>query len=297
MYSDTISAINGYCVERPDYGGFLNGIAVKGIRDSGCERLVFVENRGEDSPSLFVFNGLGGGSERSIIPYYLIRDDLDRNIISYNIGRGICNLSEVREVSGALYSRCSESYDENLLPQQDGLDSKIALWIHDCLTGDFDHGRRLNRRELASGITLSYDFGKCFTSTHFPVNYAGELGLDGESIAGRLDLVIDQLRKYSRIFLEDGGAFVSKITESYPETGSKEKLLRYFKCFKDNFPMRLYYGRIFDYFPGRPFDKGSVRDIFDSVGIDTDSVVGWESLISLLSECQSGCYDGIKTCL
>jgi hypothetical protein len=297
MYSDTISVINGYCVARLDYGRYINGIAIRGIRDSGYERLVFVGSGETDSPELFVVNGLGFSGDWSIIPYYPVRDDRSRNIISYSIGRGICNLSEVREILGLLYSRCSGSYDPDSLPQRSGLDSKIALWIHDCLTGDFDHGRRLNRAELASGVTLSYDFGKCFTSPHFPVNYAGELGLDTDSIAGRLSFVVEQLKKYSRIFLEDGRAFVSKITESYPETGREEKLLRFFNCFRDNFPMRLYYGRIFDSFPGLPFDGEGVREIFDPVGIDTGAVAGWESLISLLSECQTGCYDGIKTYL
>jgi len=297
LYSDTITAVRSYCIDRPEYGRYLDGIAVRGIRDSGCERLVFVENREADSPELFVVNDLGFGGGGSIIPYYPIRDDLTRNIISYSIGRGICNLSEVRETSGLLYSRCSVSYDHNFLPQQNEVDSKIALWIHDCLTGDFDHGRRLNRGELASGITISYDFGRCFTSPHFPVDYAGELGLDAETIAGRLDFVVDQLKKYARIFIEDGGEFVSRIAQSYPETGDEERFLRYLNCFKDNFPMRLYYGRIFDSFLGLPFDRGSVEEIFDPVGIDIDSIIGWDSLIALLSECQGGCYEGIKTYL
>ena len=297
MYSDTITAIRSYCIERPDYGCYLDRIAVKGIMDSGCKRHVFVNNGGADSPVLFVVNGPGCVNERLIIPYYLIRDDLNRNIISYSIGRGICNLSEVRETSGLLYSRCSGSYDPNELPQRNEIDSKIALWIHDCLTGDFDHGRRLNRGELASGITISYDFGRCFTSPHFPVDYAGELGLDAETIAGHSDFVVDQLKKYARIFAEDGGEFVLRIAQSYPETGDEERLTRYLSCFKDNFPMRLYYGRIFDSFSGLPFDRGSVAEVFDPVGIDVDSVLGWDSLIALLSECQGCCYDGIKTYL
>lgn len=297
MYLDIIGTVEEYCKTRPEY--CLDEIDVVDILDNGDEKNVFVKTEGNRCPPLFVVIGIDGfdglddiiGSNKiKVIPYFVIKNHHNRHIVSYSIGKKLCNLSEVREVSGTLYSRCSGSYSPIELSQGGVIDSKIALWIHDCLTGDFDHHDTLNRRVLATGVTISYDFGKCFANSHFPKDYAGELGLSGATIAGCSEFVVNQLKEYSNLFKIDEGAFISGIMETYPETGNDKELLIYFNCFKKNFPMRLYYGRLFDPFVGFPFDWRQIEPILNRAEIDIDPISDWDCLIDGLSDHQGRCY-------
>ncbi len=284
MHSDIIKQVVEYCNTRPEY--CLNEIDVVEISDNSDEKCVFVKPDGNKQPALFTVNSYHGSNKKRVIPYFKILNCHNRHIISYNIGKRFCNLSEVREVGGTLYSRCAGSYDPVELSQKRAVDSKIALWIHDCLTGDFDHHDTLNRSVLAFGVSISYDFCKCFTNPHFPKDYAEELGLSSSTIAGYSEFVINQLTKYANLITRDGGAFVSGIIENYPETGNEKELLRYFNCFKKNFPIRLYYGRLFDSFVGLPFDRHQIEAILNGAEIDNASIFDWDCLISGLAEHQ-----------
>ncbi len=288
MHSEIIGAVEEHCKTRTEY--CPDGISVVDITDDGDEKNVFVKTEGNKCPALFVVIGYDESKVTRVIPYFAIKNHQNRHIVSYNIGKGLCNLSEVREVDGTLYSRCSGSYGPAELSQGGLIDSKIALWIHDCLTGDFDHHDTLNRRVLATGVTISYDFGKCFTNPHFPNDYAEELGLSSATIAGCSEFVINQLKKYSNLFTTDAGAFISGIIETYPETGNEKELLRYFNCFKKNFPMRLYYGRLFDPFVGLPFDLQQIEPILNRAKIDIDPISDWDCLIAGLADHQWRCH-------
>lgn len=291
MYSDIIAAVKECCRKRPGYClGDIDVSDIDRLEEIDGEKFLFMKHGEGGIPSLFAVRDVERSGEKKVVPYFLIQNNHNRHIVSYRIGKGLCNLSEVREVFGSLYSRCSASYGTEELPHRDGADSKIALWIHDCLTGDFDHKSTLNRRELPSGITVSYDFGKCFTSLHFPNNYAEELGLEDASIAERSVFIVGQLRKYTHLFHKGEGVFVSDIMEEYPETGNEEKLMEYFNSFKVNLPMRLYYGRLFDSFLGLPFDRLQIEPVLKAAEVDIGPIIDWDSLIAGLSEHQERCF-------
>lgn len=293
MYRDIVATVKECCRRKEGHClGDINSVDIHTIREIDDEKLLFVKGRDGMTPSLFSVRVDGASGEKRVVPYFTIQNNHTRHIVSYCIGKGICNLSEVRELFGSLYSRCSASYRTRELPQRNGVDSRIALWIHDCLTGDFDHKKNLNRMELSSGVTVSYDFGGSFTGLHFPNCYANELGLDDRAIAERSLFIVDQLSKYARLFTGGEGVFVSGMMGAYPETGDDKKLTEYFESFKANLPVRLYYGRLFDSFLGLPFDRLRMEPVLRAAEVDIDPVTDWDSLITGLSEHQERCFAG-----
>jgi hypothetical protein len=284
--------IQEFCDGEPDL--FLDPLRIEEVIRDGHDCYLFLKATDRRSPGLLLVTGAGNGVPERIIPFFLVREHEDRQIVSYLLGRRLCNLAPVREISGRLYSRSARTYEADELVHDDGPRSRIALWVHDCLTEDFDHGRTLNRAELRSGAAVSFDFGMSFSGGWFPPFFAWELGLSDETIAGHAPFVVDLLARYSRLVCADEDEIVSGIREAYPTT-HREGLCRYYlRNFAAYFPLRLYYGRFFQKLMGTPLDRpvrAGVEAIAGRIGLDLGGAAGWDDLIVRLVKLERGRLD------
>lgn len=276
-----LSVVYDYCIKRPEF--FLDSIEVKEIWKIDGRNYLLIETIDKRTPELFIVDASKNSIPKRVIPYFLIHERPDRQIMSYFLGKGLCNLSEVREIAGRLYSRYTDSYDPEELPHQDEIKSKIALWLHDCLTEDFDHHSSLNRHDLSSGVSISYDFGMSFSNSYFPPFYAWEFGLDDNSIKKNAPFVIELLTEYARLIGRDEDVFISTIKEIYPKTHNENIIKYLIRNYKTYFPMRLYYGRIFDKLKDTPFERDGLSTIMETLGISLEGVNDWTTLIEILS--------------
>jgi hypothetical protein len=272
--------IQEFCDSEPDL--FFDPLRIEEVRWDRHDCYLFIETTDKRSPGLLLVAGAGNGAPGRIIPYFLVREREDRQIVSYLLGRELCNVAEVREISGRLYSRSARTYEAEELVHDDGPRSRIALWIHDCLTEDFDHGRALNRAELRSGAAVSFDFGMSFSGGWFPPFFAWELGLSDELVAGRAEFIVDLLSRYSRFIGAGEDEIVAGIREAYPTT-HREGLCRYYlRNFAAYFPLRLYYGRFFQKLFGTPLTgpvRSGVETIAGRIGLPFRDAAGWGDLI------------------
>jgi len=243
---------------------------------------VFLDFLDKRCPELFLIREPGGEPSAEIIPYFPIRERPDRQIVSYVLGKGLSNLAEVRELFGGLFSRYCGSYNPGELPQQEGELSRIALWVHDCLTEDFDHQTALNRQNLEEGICISYDFGMAFSNHFFPPFYTMELGISDASILEHRLFLLEVLTAYSRWVRADEGVVVSAMQKAYPGTCQGDRCRYYLRNYKAHFRTRLYFGRFFEKILDAPFEKQGVEEIADMIELDMGRITDWKSLVEVI---------------
>lgn len=286
---EVLRIVEDYLCDRPEF--FLTSLNVKEMGESCGERYVRVNTVDKRSPELFMVCDVKGNPGKRVVPYFLIRERPNRQIISYFLGKNICNLSEVREIEGKLYSRHADSHGPDELPHRDEIASKIGLWVHDCLTEDFDHHSSLNRRDLPFGASVSYDFGMSFTNSYFPPFYAWELGISDDSIEERADFVMELLTRYARLAEMGEDEIISNIKDIYPTTRNEDFLRYLFRSYKTYFPMRLYYGRILEKLKGTVLHRDKLSIILGAVGLSIDGIADWNDVIRLLSDSRRGSLD------
>ncbi|GEM_PF-1198538 len=279
---DILRTVEDYLSDRPEF--FLTSLDVKEMGELCGECYVKVNTVDKRTPELFMMCDVRGNSKKRVVPYFLVRERPDRQIISYFLGRDICNLSEVREIDGKLYSRYADSYGPDELNHRDEIVSKIALWVHDCLTEDFDHHRSLNRHDLPFGASISYDFGMSFTNSYFPPFYAWELGISDDSIRERGGFMMELLTRYAWLVEASEDVIISNMKEIYPTTHNEDFLRYLFRSYKTYFPVRLYYGRIFEKLKGTELQRDKLSTILGAVGLSIDGLDDWTDLIRLISE-------------
>jgi hypothetical protein len=279
---DLLRIVEDYCSDRSEF--YMTSLDIVDIGESCGELYLRITTIDKRTPELFMLCDVRGNSRKRVIPYFLVQERPDRQIISYYLGRNICNLSEVREINGRLYSRYADSYEPDELPHQEETASKIALWVHDCLTEDFDHHSTLNRHDLPFGASISYDFGMSFSNSYFPPFYAWELGISDDSIRENADFVVELLTRYARLVEVKEESVISRVRDIYPTTVN-EGFLRYlFRSYKTYFPMRLYYGRIFDKLKSTGLRRDKLSAILGVIGIPVEGADDWRYLVQLLTD-------------
>jgi len=281
--------VEAYCRERPDLS--LCSCEIREVKRRERDTWVFLDFLDKRCPELFVIRESGRESSAEIIPYFSIQEGPGRQIVSYGLGKGLCNLAEVRELSGGLWSRYCGSYTPGELPQQEADLSRIALWVHDCLTEDFDHQISLNRQNLQEGICISYDFGMSFSNHYFPPFYAMELGISDDSILENRLFLLELISRYAGWLEVDEGVILGQLEASYPVTYHGDRCRYYLRCYKTHFPIRLTFGRFFEKVRSTPFDKDRAREIAKTIGLDMGGVSDWGSLMEAVRSVPRGRID------
>jgi hypothetical protein len=281
--------VESYCRERP--GLSFCSCEVREVKRRERDTWVFLDFLDKRCPELFLIREPGGESPAETIPYFPIRERPDRQIVSYSLGKGLCNLAEVSEFFRGLYSRYCGSYRPGELPQQKADLSKIALWVHDCLTEDFDHQTALNRQNLPEGVCISYDFGMAFSNHYFPPFYTLELGISEESIPENRLFVLDLLARYARWVLVDEEEAVRNLETSYPATCHADRCRYYLRNYKAHFRTRLYFGRFFEKMRNTPFERGKLDELAERAGLDMTGVTEWETLVKEIRSGPRGTLD------
>ncbi len=272
--------VQAYCRCRPDLP--LHSEEIRDVKRVDGEIWVFTDSLDHRCPQLFLLRRQGTGSGRDVVPYFAVRERPDRQIVSYSLGKGLCNLAEVKELFGSLYSRYCGSYSLEEVPHRTGSLSRIGLWVHDCLTEDFDHQVSLNRQHLEEGISISYDFGMAFSNHYFPPFYAMELGIPDESIVENRVFLLELIRRYAGRAAADEESMVRNLEECYPKT-CKPDFCRYLlRNFKTYFATRLYFGRFFEKILAAPPDPERLIEIGDSIGVETGENCDVPSLVERL---------------
>jgi len=271
-----------YGRERP--GLFLCSCEIREVRSIGDDHYIFLASPEKRCPRILLVRALRDGRHRDVLPYFPVREGPDRQTVSYLIGRGLCNLAEVKELFGSLFSRYCGSYKVDELPQREGSQSRIALWVHDCLTEDFDHQTSLNRQNLHEGICVSYDFGMSFANHYYPPFYTLELGISDDSILESRIFLLGILSRYARWVVADEEIFIDQVRQSYPTTHHADRCRYYLRSYKAYFPARLYYGRFFEKLRSAPFEGERVSEIARAIEVDVAGISDWETLVRRLRE-------------
>ena len=91
--------VEAYCRDRPE----LSICSCKVLEVKVIERdaWVFLDSPDKRCPELFLIREVRNESGGEIIPYFAIRERPSRQIVSYSLGKGLCNLAEVKELFGA----------------------------------------------------------------------------------------------------------------------------------------------------------------------------------------------------
>ena len=269
-------AVVDYCSARPQF--FTQDLQMAVSREDGCSIKFHIQGMDNHSPKMIecLIGDKQGAS--GIRPYYGIQERPDRQIVSYLLGRERCNLAEVREIAGSLYSRAAWSYSPSELPHRSDLTSRIGLWVHDCLTEDLDHGKSLNRAFLPCRTCVSYDFGMAFSSRYYPPFYAFELGLADPDIANHGDFLITLLTDYAALvetLATDEDDFIRSIERAFP-TAHRQSLCRYYlRNFKTRFPERLFWGRFFEKLKHTPWVGRKMEPMARAAGLDLKKIHSW----------------------
>lgn len=269
-----------YCRDRPE----LSICSYKVLEVKVIERDAWVclDSPDKRCPELFLFREVGIQPGGEITPFFAIKERPSRQIVSYSLGKGLCNLAEVKELFGRLYSRYCGSYKVEELPQRRGRLSRIALWVHDCLTEDFDHQISLNRKNLQEGVCISYDFGMAFSNHYFPPFYTMELGISDASILEHRLFLLEFLTRYARWIRADEGSVVEAMEKEYPTTCQSDRCRYYLRNYKAHFRTRLYFGRFFEKILNTPFEKQTIGEIADTIELDLGRISDWESFVEAI---------------
>jgi len=282
LTKEKIYQIESFCIEEPDL--FLSSFEVETIETVYEDCYLLIKTDDKRSPRIIQAGGINNGGPLKLTPYYLIRERPEAQIASFQIGKGLSNLAEIKELFGNLYSRYSGSYALNDLPHQDAMQSKIASWVHDCLSHDLDHHVSLNRKNLSNGVTISYDFGLSFLQHYYPPFYTFELGIQDSSIHENKKFLLKLLTLYALRTLDEEDQFITRLMNTYPMT-CREDLCRYYsRNFKTYFPKRLYYGRFFEKLKPTPFVKEDLLGISEVIGLNMKRINNWKALIEQLSK-------------
>lgn len=219
---------------------------------------------------------------KQFIPYHRIHERPDRQIMSYTIGKNLSNLAEVNEIKGKLYSRSCLSYGLHELVHRHPIESRIGLWVHDCLTEDLDHHKSLNRKILPGGASISFDFGLAFSCRYYPPFYTAELGLGDEEIIAHQDFLTALLSEYSGLLAVHEDLFLTPVQKLFPETHHLPLCRYYLENFKSLFPIRLLYGRFFEKIKKSKFDPESLAVLARAIGLGISGLDNWEQFITKL---------------
>ncbi len=281
--------VEAYCRERPEFS--ICSFEVLAVKVIERDTWVFLDSLDKRCPELFLIGAVRNESATAIIPYFRIQERPDRQIVSYSLGKGLCNLAEVKELFGRLFSRYCGSYEVEELPQRRGSLSRIALWVHDCLTEDFDHQISLNRQNLQEGVCISYDFGMAFSNHYFPPFYTMELGISDASILEHRLFLLEVLTRYSRWVSADEGSVVRRLEKSYPTTCHGDRCRYYVRNYKAHFRTRLYFGRFFEKMRNAPLERERLWEIAETIEQDMGGVSEWESFIEAIRSGPRGRLD------
>lgn len=272
--------VEAYCRDRPELS--ICPCEVLEVKVIERDAWVFLGSPDKRCPELFLIRDVQNESGGEIIPYFSLQERPGRQIVSYSLGKGLCNLAEVKELFGRLYSRYCGSYQVEELPQRRASRSRIALWVHDCLTEDFDHQISLNRQNLQEGVCISYDFGMAFSNHYFPPFYTMELGISDTSILEHRLFLLEVLSVYSRWVRAVEGSVVSAMEKAYPATCQGDRCRYYLRNYKAHFRTRLYFGRFFEKILNAPFEKQRVEEIADTIQLDMDGISNWKSFVEII---------------
>lgn len=269
--------VEAYCRERPDLR--TCSIEVRETRRIDRDIWAFLSAADKRCPRLFLLRRGEDGFPGEVVPHFSVEERPCRQIVSYWLGRGLCNLAEVRELFGRLFSRYCGSYALEELPQRTGSLSRIALWVHDCLTEDFDHQVSLNRQNLEEGVCISYDFGMAFSNHYFPPFYTMELGIPDASIVENRLFLLELINRYAGWVSGDEGAILRRMQATYPTQCRPDRCRYYLRNYRAHFPARLYFGRFFEKLRNTPFEKQRLLEIAETIGLDLAAVDDWETLL------------------
>jgi len=269
---------------REEPGLFLCSCEIREVRSVDDDYYLFLRSPEKRCPRILLIRGLRDGRHREVLPYFPIREGPDRQTASYLIGRGLCNLAEVKELFGSLFSRYCGSYRADELPQREAGQSRIALWVHDCLTEDFDHQTSLNRQNLHEEICVSYDFGMSFANHYYPPFYTLELGISDDSILEHRIFLLGLLARYARWVEADEETFIDQVRQAYPTTHRADRSRYYLRSYKAYFPVRLYFARFFEKLGRARFEGERVSEIARAIGLDVAGVSDWRTLVRRLRE-------------
>jgi hypothetical protein len=208
-------------------------------------------------------------------PYHPIRERPDRQIMSYAIGKHLSNLADLKEIGGKLYSRSCLSYNPCELVHRNPVESRMGLWVHDCLTEDLDHHKSLNRHVSAQGLCISFDFGLAFSCRYYPPFYTFELGLSDEEIKNRQAFLIALLSDYANPAGAGESDMLAAVAGRFPLTSNASLCRYYLRNYKSLFPVRLRYGRFFDKIKSTGFEKKALSIIADSIGLNLKDILNW----------------------
>jgi hypothetical protein len=218
------------------------------------------------------------------VAYHLVRERPDRQIMSYVIGKDLSNLAAVKEIEGKLYSRSCLSYDPQDLVHSDPLQSRLALWVHDCLTEDLDHHASLNRITLPCGASLSFDFGLAFSCRYYPPFYTVELGLKDHHIIDHKDFLISLLSEYARRSKHGEKDILHSVQKHYPRTHHFSLCRYYIQNFGSLFPIRLRYGRFLEKLRKGQFALKSASRLAEHLGMNLDGIENCEQFNARLAD-------------
>lgn len=280
--SEKLHQIKKVCLESADI--YLPSFDVERIDAYYRDTFLLMKNNDKRCPRILRIRDPHGTDSVDVIPYYWIKERPEAQIASFHIGRGLCNLAEIQEFFGTLYSRLCTSHDPCELPQQDPVQSQIALWAHDCLTQDFDHHQKLNRQVLTGGAAISFDYGMAFLPNYFPPFYTFELGIKDHFISENKVFLTTLLTHYALQTQISEEIFIKQIADKYPKTARPDVCRYYFRNYKSFFAKRLYFGRFFEKMKSSPFVREDWSVLLEIIGFPKNEITGWKSFLGKLSE-------------
>ncbi len=282
MMHNLVSSIDA-CL-RAKLGSDPSEFEVSRVEAVGTDTLIFLKPHHQRVPSLVVVSRNEPGRCTRFTPYHEVKERPNRQITSYTLGHGLSNLADLREIGGKLYSRSCLSYDSCELVHQNPVESRMGLWVHDCLTEDLDHHKSLNRHVSARGICISFDFGLAFSCRYYPPFYAFELGLSDEEIRNRQAFLIALLSDYAGLTSARESDTLAAITGRFPFACNTPLCRYYLRNFKSLFPVRLRYGRFFDKIKSTAFERKGISLIADSIGLNLKDVHNWNQFAEKLAK-------------
>jgi hypothetical protein len=255
------------------------------------ESVLFLHRIHKQYPALIRLLASHNGSAPKIIPYHVIGEKRNRQIASYWIGKGISNLAEVREWSGCLYSRYAPSYEPHELAHSDANESKMGLWIHDCLSEDFDHHPEINRATLPGGAVVSYDFGMSFSHPYFPPFYTFELSIGDEAIINNRRFLIGLLSEYAQKRLTSEAEYLGSLNRTFPSIINPDVCRYYFRNFQAYFFKRVRLSRLFEKIRQVPFSAHDVNGLLQLLDIGPEKIGSWDDIQKKLLELSKNALD------
>lgn len=291
--NDVIKCFESYCKDKKEF--FPHSWKINSITTDKDACHILLDTIDKRSPQLFIIKKCGN-SPTTVIPFFEITNHRDRQIMSYVLGEGLCNLAEIKEINGRLYSRYCGSYTNGEIVHRSREYSVIALWVHDCLVEDFDHRHDLNRHYLENGSCISFDFGMSLSNKYFPPFYYMELGITDNMLKDHRDFILNLIIEYakrSRLSEED---VLTKIKERYPKTANRDLCLYNLRYYSIYLAERLYYGRIFHLLKNTSYPDKEMSSLLKLLQLENVRISKWETFIEMLrsSKCKKLDLSGLN---